>query len=277
MKPIANPRIKKSTSIAAISIAALIFGFLFYTEIGASLFKKSYLDQIRAKGELTVLVRNAPTIMYEGKNGTEGLEYDLISDFAEFIDVSPNFVTKSDTVGILKGFINGEGDIAAAGLTQTKIREKLFSFGPQYQSVEQQVVCRRDGIIPENAADLVNVRLWVTAASSYVDTLSKLKKTYDGLTWNETDAYDTEQLLQQVWSKKIDCTIADSNIVSINRRYYPELIVAFNVSEPEPHAWLLPKGASELQEVLNQWFEFYKSSGELEATLERNFGYVDSF
>ena len=278
MKPITtNTPIKPKTALIAISFSIVLFGFLFYTEIGASLFKESHLDQIRSKGELNVLTRNAPTIMYEGKTGTEGLEYDLVRDFAEYINVKPNFIVKPDTLNILQSFAKGEGDMAAAGLTQTAIREKVFSFGPQYQSVEQQVVCRRDSAIPGSEIDLKYVRLWVTAQSSYVGTLMKLKEEDDELTWNETDAYDTEQLLKHVWERKIDCTIADSNIVAINRRYYPELVVAFNISEPEPHAWMLPKGATELQQALNQWFEYYSSSGELEATLERNFGYVDSF
>jgi len=272
-----NRPIKPATSVIVLSFSIMLFGFLFYTEIGANLFKKSHLDQIRVKGELVVLTRNAPTIMYEGRSGPEGLEYDLIRDFAEYINVTPTFVVKTDTVGILKSFVSGEGDLAAAGLTQTVAREKVFSFGPQYQSVEQQVVCRRGSVIPANLAELKNVRLWVTAASSYVGTLTTLKAADAELIWNETDAYDTEQLLQHVWEKKIDCTIADSNIVAINRRYYPELVIAFNVSEPERHAWILPKGATELQQALNQWFEYYRTSGELEATLERNFGYVDSF
>lgn len=278
MKLIANPRINRPTSALIITLSILIFGLLFYTEIGAKLFQESHLDQIRSNGTLNVLVRNAPTIMYEGKNGPEGLEYDLIKDFAEYIDVTPNFIVKSDTLDILEGFLAGEADVAAAGLTQTPARERIFSFGPQYQSVEQQVVCRRTAnFIPSRSEELKDVRLWVTAASSYVGTLKNLKKLDANLTWNETDAYDTEQLLQQVWSTKIDCTIADSNIVAINRRYYPELIVAFNISQPEPHAWVLPKGSSQLQIAMAQWFEYYRSSGELDVTLERNFGYVDSF
>ncbi|MDH3326010.1 MAG: membrane-bound lytic murein transglycosylase MltF [Gammaproteobacteria bacterium] len=277
MKPIVNLYVKSSTALISIGVSVVVFIFLFYTETGLGLFKETHLDKIRAKGQLDILIRNAPTIMYEGRNGKVGLEYDLISDFAEHLDVTPNFIVKSDTVGILQGFINGEADIATAGLTQTTVREKIFYFGPQYQSVEQQVVCRRDSIVPATPSDLKNTRLWVTAASSYVGTLKQLKEADPELSWNETDAYDSEQLLQHVWEKKIDCTVADSNIVSINRRYYPELVVAFNITDPEPHAWLLPMGASDLQKVLNQWFEFYKSSGELQATLERNFGYVDSF
>jgi len=277
MKPATNKKIKKTVSIWVLGIVAVPLGFLFYTKIDANLFKDSYIDQIRSKGEITVLTRNAPTIMYEGRNGPEGLEYDLIKDFAEFIDVKINFVVKPDTLSILNSFRNGEGDLAAAGLTQTPEREAEFSFGPQYQTVRQQVVCRRGGVVPKNVTELNNVRLWVTAASSYAASLQKIKKTDPNISWNSTDAYDTEQLLKQVWDKKIDCTIADSNIVAINRRYFPELVIAFDISEPEPHAWILPKGATEFQHVLNHWFTFYRSSGELEATLERNFGYIDSF
>ena len=277
MKLISNPYIRPSISLTIFGVFVVFFWGLFFTETGANLFKPTLLDEIRERGRIDVLIRNAPTIMYEGKDGPTGLEYDLVRDFAEHLDVEPNFIVKSDTVGILQSFINREADIAAAGLTQTSSRELVFSFGPQYQSVQQQVVCRRDKKVPSDASELKEIKLWVTAASSYVGTLKAIQAKDPELVWNETDAYDTEQLLKHVWEKKIDCTIADSNIVAINRRYYPELVVAFDISDPEPHAWLLPKGAKDLQTVINDWFDYYKTSGELEATLERNFGYVDSF
>ena len=51
---------------------------------------------------------------------------------------------------------------------------------------------------------------------------------------------ETEDLLQSVWEGLLELTIADSNTVTINRQYFPELQVAFEIQKPESLAWALP-------------------------------------
>ena len=238
---------------------------------------QTILERIHASGELRVLTRNAPTTYYQGKDGLAGFEYDLVKAFAESIKVSPKFIIKDNTSEILQALENGEADIAAAGLTQTQSRKNKYAYGPVYQEIEQQLVCRRGGKIPKTIDELIGLELWVSASSSYVESLKKFKQTLPELTWVETTGYDTEQLLEQVWLKKLPCTIADSNIVSINRRYYPQLVVAFNFDRPESLSWLIEGKANDLQKELNDWFLLYKESGELDATIERYYGFVDLF
>ena len=238
---------------------------------------KPTLESIKTTGELLILTRNAPTTYYQDKDGLAGFEYDLITDFAQSIKVTPKFIIKDSTSEILKGFEKGEAHIAAAGLTQTQSRQKKYAFGPVYQKIEQQLVCRRGSKIPKTTDDLVGIEIWVTAASSYVESLKKFQKILPELTWKETTEFSTEQLLGQVWQKKISCTIADSNIVSINRRYHPQLVVAFNFDRPESLSWLIDESAKDLQIELEHWFSAYKKSGELAATIERYYGFVDLF
>ena len=238
---------------------------------------ESTLENIRTSGELRILTRNAPTTYYQDKEGLAGFEYDLITNFAKSIKVTPKFIIKDSTSEILEGLDNGEADIAAAGLTQTQSRQKKYAYGPVYQEIEQQLVCRRGNKIPKITDDLIGVEIWVTADSSYVDSLKKFQKILPELTWKETTEFSTEQLLEQVWQKKIPCTIADSNIVSINRRYYPQLIIAFNFDRPESLSWLINENAKDLQIELEHWFSTYKKSGELAETIERYYGFVDLF
>lgn len=237
----------------------------------------STLNSIKSSGELRVLTRNAPTAYYQDRNGLAGFEYDLVTAFAQSIKVTPKFIIKDSTSEILQGLENGEAHFAAAGLTQTQSREKKFAYGPIYQEIEQQLVCRRGAKIPKTIDDLVGIEIWVTAASSYVESLKKFQKILPKLTWQETVEFSTEQLLEQTWLKKIPCTIADSNIVSINRRYYPQLVVAFNFYRPESLSWIIDEDAVDLQKELEHWFSNYKKSGELAATIERYYGFVDLY
>jgi len=270
---------RKTRLITSFSILFLVLfagvGYVSYDHIGFP--KKSYLEEIKTKGELTVITRNAPTTYFQGRDGLDGLEFDLVQQFAEHLNVTTNFVVKDNTGDILNALKNDEGVIAAAGLTKTAKRGENFLFGPSYQSVGQQVVCRRGNKIPKSVEDLASVDLWVTAKTSYVDTLQDLKTKVPELSWQESQDLDTEQLLEQVWLKEIGCTIADSNIVAINRRYYPELLIALDLTESEALVWLLPNNATNLQSELHNWLMGLRRDGELNTTIERHYGYVEIF
>ena len=235
------------------------------------------LDQIKAKGELVVLTRNAATTFYESREGYMGVEYEMAKAFADSIGVKARFVIKEDISDLFRTMNQGYGDLAAAGLTHTKDREKMFLFGPTYQMVAQQLVCRRGGKRPKKFKDLVDINIKVPVHSSYIDQLKRIKTTHPEVHWQELEDTDTETLLEDVWLKKIDCTIADANIVAINRRYFPELSVRFNMTKPEPLAWIMPNGADALQDELEDWFDDYVDSGKLDEVMHRYYGYIERF
>lgn len=235
------------------------------------------LEQIRKSGELVVLTRNAPTVYYVGRDGLAGPEYDMTSAFAKYLGVRVKYKVLDNVDEILAALKAGEGHIAASGLTETAARTKVFLAGPEYQEVRQQVICRRGGKDPQDVGDLVGIKLAVISRSSYAYELRKLKKRYPGLTWQTVDDADTEELLEQVWRRKIDCTVADSNIVKINRRYHPELTVAFDLTAPQPLVWYMPAGATGLQREVQRWFARYKREGKLADVIERYYGFVQIF
>ena len=235
------------------------------------------LDKIKAKGELVVLTRNAATTYYESREGHLGVEYEMAKSFADSVGVKVRFVTKEDVSDLFNGLKEGYGDIAAAGLTHTESREENFLFGPTYQMVAQQLVCRRGGKRPKKIEGLVGINIKVSANSSYVEQLKRIKEQHPEVKWEEVDDTDTETLLEHVWLKKIDCTISDANIVAINRRYYPELSVRFNITEPEPLAWMMSGDADDLQDELEDWFSDYVDSGKLDEVMHRYYGYIENF
>ncbi len=235
------------------------------------------LNRILNDGELVVATRNAPTTYYEGRDGLAGFEYELIQGFAKHLGVKPRFVVKDNLGEILPLLEQGEADIAAAGLTRTEDRAGHFLFGSTYQIVEQQVVCRRGGKRPKKIEDLEGIELVVPAHSSYVERLTYLKRYHPYLSWHVDEQLNTENLLEEVWRKRIDCTVADSNIVDINRRYYPELSVRFDISEPEILAWILPKNAEGLQDAVLDWFEIIEEDGTLLQLQEKYYGFIEVF
>ena len=216
--------------------------------------KKSLLESILENGEIVVLTRNAPTTYYFGSDGEIGYEYDLVKAYAGHIGVEARFETRNTIEAVLQALARGEGHIAAAGLTFTENRRKDFLFGPPYFTVQQQLVCRRGGYLPASIKDMENVTIEVTAASSYAEKLEELAGDFPGLAWRETEL-TTEEILERVWKGYVNCALADSNIVSLNRRYMPELSVAFPLTETETLAWAMPPEAHELRQSIHEWFD----------------------
>lgn len=235
------------------------------------------IDKIKQRGELVVLTRNAPTTYYEARDGLAGFEYELVNRFAESLDVKARFIVKDSLEDIFQALENNEADFAAAGLTRTTQRTNGFLFSNAYQKVQQQLVCRRGGARPNKVSDLTDIDLVVPAKSSYSEKLTKLKNEYPELNWREDAEKDTEELLDMVWQRKLDCTVADSNIVAINRRYFPELVVRFDLTEPQPLGWVLNKKNRELRQRINGWFTAQKFTGELSQVLEKYYGFIEVF
>jgi len=253
---------------------ALLLPFLLL--LGCDL-HKSQLDRVQSAGELVVLTRNGATTYYQGPFGPTGLEYDLAKGFAEFLGVKLKLKTPDTLSDILNGIQTGKGDIAAAGLTITDGRKRILNFGPAYQHITPQLVYRSGRRRPKSLEDLGGT-LEVVAKSSHAEKLRSLQTTYPRLQFQENPDLESEQLLYLVWEQVIDFTVADSNEIAINRRFYPELRVAFNISAPEPLAWAFPPGEDiSLLEKARKYFDGLNRSGKLEQLLDRYYGYVSDF
>jgi membrane-bound lytic murein transglycosylase F len=236
------------------------------------------LSDIKKKKVLVVVTRNAPTTYYYDRDSIAGYEYDLATRFARALDVQVKFLVVKTLEQVLDTLKQGKAHIAAAGLTKITPREKQFLSSQSYYQVRQQVVCRQQGKIANNVKDFSKVSLAVVSNSSYSRRLKTLQKRLPvKLSWKEIEDLDTEDLLEQVWKKEVDCTVADSNIVAINRRYYPELVVSFHLTKPQPLVWYMPKEAAELRNQVNSWFRKKDTQKRIRQLNEKYYGYVQFF
>ena len=240
---------------------------------------KPTIDDLKKAGELVVLTRNAPTTWYQGREGEAGYEYDLVQSYAKSNNVTVRFKVVDSFEDLLAAIQKNEAHIAAAGITKTPLREQQgFVFGPAYQDVKQQVVCRRGlQALPKKIEDLLLRKITVIAGSSYTEALEALKQNQTNLSWDVVSDVSTEQLLEQAWKKEIDCTVADSNIIKISRRYYPELATTVSVTRNESLAWVIAPQWKQLLENITSWFEKIQANGEYATIEERHYGHIQLY
>jgi peptidoglycan lytic transglycosylase F len=227
--------------------------------------------------EIVVLTRNSPTTYYEDRLGRwVGFEYELATAFARSVDLRVRFEVLDSVDEILTAVAEGRGDIAAAGLTRTPSRAERFVTGPSYQTVEERVVCH-PGARVVKPPDLVGKSLRIISASSYDESLAELRLQVPDLLWTTSTDESTEQLLQEVGDGRLDCTVADSNILALDRRYLPPLDTPFALGAEKPLAWFIADRSRSLLEPLEKWLAAFRRSGRLQALVEKYYAHVEEF
>jgi len=239
------------------------------------------LEKIKAKKQLDVIILNSPTVYYMGATQEMGFEYDLISAYANHIGVDLNLTIVHTIEEALNMSEKGIGDITSAGFTITSERKKKFRFGPQYYMVQEQLICnktmKKAGTFPSDPQDLLGLKIMVGTGTSFVQTLEAVKKDLPEFTFEVSNEFSTEQLLEKVWKKEIDCTLSDSNIFTINQRYYPELVRAFVMTEQKSLGWILREGDASVERSLYEWLNAYERSGKMAELRDSYYTFLNIF
>jgi len=238
--------------------------------------RKDALWRIRHTGTVTALTRNNGHCYYIYRGNPMGFEYDLAKAFSRYLRADLKVVTPS-WEKLAKAFSFGKGDFIAASFTITESRKKLMDFSGAYLTVQQQVIIHARNNHIRKIEDLNGKTIHVRRGTSYEERLNELKK---GGLRIEIKLYEdtpTEELIRMVAEREIEITIADSHIALLNRRYYPDMKIAFPISEPQSLAWAVRKGDKKLLKEINAFFKQIKQDGTFKKIYERYYANTEFF
>ena len=241
------------------------------------------IEGVRESGELVVLTVASPTTYRERAGIATGYEVDLASEVAQSLGVRVRFVILDDFESVLTAIRNGEGHIAAPGLTQREIElesteGKEILFGPAYKNVRSVTVCRRNTDMPSSVDEIGDYDVLTIRDSGPDATLEAFVDDVDGLDWEPVAGLTGYGILGEVAEGEIDCAVVDSNIAQFARRQYPSLTNAHYIgSEDRQLAWEIAPQSRDLLPYLNDWFETAHQAGLLNEIDERYYGHLDEF
>ena len=248
----------KRASLALVFSLALS-GLIFSCD---TLFSKrsSTLEGIIEKGKIIMITQNSANTYYIYRDEPNGFEYELAKAFADHLGVDLEIVTPG-WMEMFEMLERGKGDFVAAGVTILPSRLEKMDFSDPYMDVQQEVIVHRINRDVRKKKDLGGRTVHVRAGTSYQKNLEQLQE--EGIDLNMVTIPDvpTEELIAEVAEREIEITVADSNIALLNRRYNPDIKIAFPITGKQSLGWAVRKGNSELLQVMNYFLAELRSNG----------------
>jgi len=233
--------------------------------------KVPLLKRVETLGVLRVATFNSPTTYYVGAAGPVGFEYDLTRAFAEELGLKIEILIAESETEVLDLVLAGRAHLGA-GLSMTPVTEGIANFTPALRSTALQLVYRSGRPKPKTLYELEALPI-IPADSAAAQALRDLKHINPALSWAETSDYGAEELLYRVANGQAEYTITPSDLVAINQRYYPQLRVAFSLTDSQSVGWAFAPGDESL---LNAALGFLDrlDPKELAQVRDRYFGHV---
>jgi membrane-bound lytic murein transglycosylase F len=239
--------------------------------------QQSQLRDIYQRDSLKVGVLHGPTSYYVGIDGPTGFELELSQALADKLGVKLELFPSYHLEELLQKLDNGQVDYIAGGLTLTTLRQGKYRASPPYRWISEILVFKQGNRWPRSPAELTDT-IVVVKGSSHAETLQQLSQEHPEINWQQHPTLDADEILQQVVDGNIAYTLTDSNQLALNRRFYPNLSIAFTVRDNLPVSWLLADNNDDsLYAVLIEFFGAMYQGGELIALEDRYFGHIQQF
>ncbi len=235
--------------------------------------KVDLLDTILARKKLIALTNYSSTDYFIYRGQPMGYQYNLVTRFAEFLNVDLEMKVEKDLVKSFQMLDSGSVDIMTMGLTETKSRQAKLLFTKPIMFTRQVLIQRkpdgwekmrtRDEIeshLIKDPLELAGKTVYVHRGTVFVDRLIALMNEIADTIYIVEDSRETEQLIAAVANKEIDYTVADEHVALVDAAFYNNIDVHTFISFPQKIAWAVRKDQQRLADTINYWLnEFYKT------------------
>ncbi|MEH8016868.1 membrane-bound lytic murein transglycosylase MltF [Rheinheimera muenzenbergensis] len=239
--------------------------------------ESSQLYDIYQRDSIKVGILHGPTSYYVGVDGPVGFELELSQALADKLGVKLELYPSYHLNELLQKLDAGQVDYIAGGLTQTELRKSRYRASPAYRWINEVLVFKQGNTWPRTLEELSDT-IVVVKDSSHAETLQQLQFEHPTLQWQQHPTLDADEILQQVVDGNISYTVTDSNQLALNRRFYPNLSIAFTVRDNLPVSWLLADNTDDsLYAVLIEFFGAMYQNSELITLEDKYFGHIQLF
>ena len=254
----------------------MVLGYYLFSPVMAS-YKFVTLQKIQKTGQITVVTRNNTHCYYLYRDQPMGFEYEMAKTFAEYLGVRLQVKVVDNWEQMVAALNNGSAAFIAASTPVIPKWQTEVAFSDGYMEVAQQIIAHRKNASIKKAADLSGKTVDVKKGSAYQQRLMELKDQGIDLAIRLHKDLPTEELIQKVADEEIDFTIANSNIVLINRRNFPGVVPTGSINDHMQLSWAVYPKSIELLERINAFLSVIKKNGKFDSIYDKYYGDTQDF
>lgn len=214
--------------------------------------EETKLSQIVKQNALHVGIINGPQTYFMGNAGAAGFDYELASNFADYLGVNAVITVFYDHGALQVALQQGDIDIAITGDALCDDPACINQYGPVLHYVNQVLVTSTEtpNLNPETPITVVANSSNHKLLTGELNTLpGKIDASYD---------MDKHEILRRVATGELAATVVDSNTLSILRTRYPQLAIHQVVALHQKVAWSLSSNSDD--SLLAALYEFISQS-----------------
>jgi membrane-bound lytic murein transglycosylase F len=277
VKSAVNNILREKTGFqVTILILWMVLGYYLFSPVMAG-YKFVTLQRILKTGEITVVTRNNAHCYYLYRDQPMGFEYEMAQAFAEYLGVRLRVKVVDRWKDMVAALNKGSAAFIAANTPITPKWQTEVAFSDGYMEVAQQIIAHRKNSNIKTAADLSGKTVDVRKGTAYQQRLMELKDQGIDLAIRLHDDLPTEELIQKVADEEIDFTIANSNIILINRRNFPGVVPTGSINNSLQLSWAVHPKSTELIERVNAFLKTIKKSGKFDSIYNKYYGDTEDF
>jgi membrane-bound lytic murein transglycosylase F len=222
------------------------------------------LDEIKKRGVLRVLTRNNSAHYYIARGEQRGFEYELAKAFAKELGVRLAVVVPPSRNALIKGLLDGHGDMIAAGTTITNVRGEKVLFTPPVTSAPRVVTTHENIVKPlETLEDLSAFEIHLSFRSTTLRDMraveTKLGRALRLV--DVTDGVEMEAMVHRVGEGEYEATVIDEDLLHLAQAAGEPVQTGVIISEARHKGWAVHPGAPALHEAASQFIEKHSKSG----------------
>ncbi|MGL4996401.1 MAG: membrane-bound lytic murein transglycosylase MltF [Deefgea sp.] len=225
--------------------------------------------------ELTVLVQNGPTTLYVDAEGRyAGLEYDLVTRFAEINDLKVRFIMVATYAEVVQRLKQNEAHLAVG--VHRGLEGEGILFGPAYQNVKPVLVYAASRSEADVLKEIQQGQATLSTLPQYLDSLSQQKAQYPNLQINAVEQADNEDLIEQVSTGKLPYAVVDSHAADVAQNYYPNVAIAKSFANiAQQLSWAVRDEDPQLRTMVSAYFRQVIAEGSIGRLQDRYYGHVN--
>ncbi len=229
-------------------------------------------ERVSKDGQLYAVTRLNPSSFYYDNQGPGGFEYALLSEFADWLQVSLKIRPEDNHEKLYADLTLELAQIGAAALSTPEYPAKLLYSLP-YMEVTRVLIYQDS--YPDSLDHITSERILVQEGAPSERWIKQQHLSHLSVI---PFAGTTTDLLLALEAGEAELAIMDSLEFDIDAAYFPTLKVAYDLTDPLPIRWAFTNQPDEsLVQAANQFLTQYETSGQLAQLIERYYGALNQF